>query len=522
MSAETSSPEFDYVVVGGGTAGAVVGARLSEDPDVTVCVLEAGPSDVGDENVLRLERWMGLLESGYDWDYPVEPQENGNSFLRHARAKVLGGCSSHNSCIAFWAPAEDLDEWGAGGCTGWSAADCFPLYRRLENNDAPGDHHGRSGPVRLRTVPGNDPCGRALLEACAAAGIPTTPFNTGTTLVRGAHWFQINALEDGTRSSASVSYLHPVLGKRPNLEVRTGLQAKRLLFAGDGRCTGVEYLHADPVHAHAAAVRARREVVVACGAIDSPKLLMLSGIGPAEHLREVGVDVRVDSPGVGSNLQDHPEGVIMWEAKRPMVKSSTQWWEIGIFADTRQGLDRPDLMFHYGSVPFDMNTYRRGYPTSENAFCLTPNVTRARSKGTVRLRSRDFRDKPEVDPRYFTHEHDIRVMTYGLRLARVIVAQSPMADWAGTELAPGAGAVSDEELFGYIRDTHNTVYHPAGTVRMGADADGGSPLDARLRVKGVRGLRVADASVMPFLPAVNPCITTMMIGEKCADMIKED
>ncbi|WP_338674930.1 GMC oxidoreductase [Streptomyces sp. SCSIO 30461] len=518
MTSDRPLAEFDHVVVGGGTAGAVIAARLTEDPEVTVCLVEAGPSDVGEDGILRLDRWMALLESGFDWDYPVEPQENGNSFLRHARAKVLGGCSSHNSCIAFWAPAEDLDEWGAMGCTGWSAADCFPLYRRLETNDGPGEH-GHSGPVHLRQVPPLDPCGRALLEACAAAGIPRTPFNTGTTVVRGADWFQINCFPDGTRASASVSYLHPVLGRRPNLEVRTGRQARRLLFAEDGRCTGVEYLEPDAVHT--GAVSARREVIVCCGAIDSPKLLMLSGIGPADELRAVGVDVRVDSPGVGSNLQDHPEGVIMWEAKQPMVTSSTQWWEIGIFTDTEPGLDRPDLMFHYGSVPFDMNTYRRGYPTTDNAFCLTPNVTRARSLGTVRLRSRDFRDKPKVDPRYFTDEHDIRVMTHGLRLAREIVAQSPMADWAGDELAPGPGARSDEELFAYIRETHNTVYHPACTVRMGADDDPRAPLDARLRVKGVRGLRVADASVMPFLPAVNPCITTMMIGEKCADLVRE-
>jgi choline oxidase len=509
--------EFDYVVVGGGNAGAVVAARLTEDPDVTVCVLEAGPSDVGDDNVLRLDQWMALLESGYDWDYPVEPQDNGNSFMRHARAKVLGGCSSHNSCIAFWAPAEDLDEWGTLGCTGWSAADCFPLYQRLETNDAPGDHHGRSGPVTIRTVPGTDPCGAALLEACAEAGIPTTPFNTGKTVVRGANWFQINAREDGTRSSASVSYLHPILGKRPNLEVRTGVQAKKLAFDGT-RCVGVDYLDPDLIHTRT--VRARREVVVSCGAIDTPKLLMLSGIGPAEHLRSVGVETLVDAPGVGENLQDHPEGVIMWEAKQPMVTKSTQWWEIGIFADTEPGLNRPDLMFHYGSVPFDMNTYRHGYPTSENAFCLTPNVTRARSTGTVRLRTRDFRDKPKVDPRYFTHEHDVRVMTYGLRLARKIAAQSALSEWAGAELAPGPDAQSDGELLDYIRRTHNTVYHPACTVKMGAPDDSAAPLDPQLRVKGVSGLRVADGSVMPFLPAVNPCITTMMIGEKCADLLK--
>ncbi|WP_024874531.1 GMC family oxidoreductase [Saccharomonospora piscinae] len=511
--------EFDYVVVGGGTAGAVVAARLSEDGNTSVCLVEAGPSDVDDQAVLRLDRWMALLESGYDWDYPVEPQVNGNSFLRHARAKVLGGCSSHNSCIAFWAPAEDLDEWASLGLPGWSAADMFPLYRELENNDGPGEHHGRSGPVRIRSVPPHDPAGSALLRACEQAGIPTTGFNSGTTVTHGANWFQINAREDGTRASASVSYLHPVLGRRPNLAVRTGVRAKRLTFDGL-RCTGVEILGEDLVHSEQ--IRARRDVVVSCGAIDSPKLLMLSGIGPAEELAGFDIDVLVDSPGVGRNLQDHPEGLVQWEARKPMVAESTQWWEIGIFTTTEPSLDRPDLMFHYGSVPFDLNTLRHGYPTTENGFCLTPNVTRARSTGTVRLRTPDFRDKPRVDPRYFTDPHDMRVLTYGIRLARSIVAQPAMREWAGEELAPGPATVTDEEIADYITRTHNTVYHPACTVKMGPASDPMAPLDERLRVRGVSGLRVADGSVMPFLVAVNPGITTMAIGEKAADLLAED
>lgn len=511
--------EFDYVVVGGGTAGAVVAARLSEDPDTSVCLLEAGPSDVDDPAILRLDRWMALLESGYDWDYPVEPQRNGNSFLRHARAKVLGGCSSHNSCIAFWAPAEDLDEWASLGLPGWSAADLFPLFRRLENNDAPGDHHGRNGPVRIRSIPPHDPAGVALLEACEQAGIPRAEFNSGTTVTNGANWFQINAFEDGTRASSSVSYLHPVMGRRPNLEVRTGVRAKRLTFDGL-RCTGVDILTEDLVHSEH--VAARGEVIVSCGAIDSPKLLQLSGIGPAEELAGFDIDVLVDSPGVGRNLQDHPEGLVQWEARKPMVEESTQWWEIGVFTTTEPGLDRPDLMFHYGSVPFDLNTLRHGYPTTENGFCLTPNVTRARSTGTVKLRTPDFRDRPKVDPCYFTDPHDMRVMTYGIRLARRIVSQPAMREWAGAELAPGPEAQTDEELADYIVKTHNTVYHPSCTVKMGPASDPFAPLDERLRVRGVERLRVVDGSVMPFLVAVNPCITTMAIGEKAADMIVED
>ncbi|MGQ0772900.1 MAG: GMC family oxidoreductase [Pseudonocardiales bacterium] len=509
---------FDYVVVGGGTAGAVVAARLSEDPTITVCLLEAGPSDTGDENVLRLNRWMQLLESGYDWDYPIEPQQHGNSFVRHARARVLGGCSSHNSCIAFWAPAEDLDDWSARGATGWSAAECFPLFRRIERTEAPGAHHGRYGPVRIRTIAPVDPCGVALLQACEQVGIPRSPFNSGTTVLRGANWFQINARADGTRCSASVSYLHPALD-RPNLDVRTGLLAKRLLFAGR-RCTGVEYRTGDLVRS--ASVTAQREVVVSCGAIETPKLLMLSGIGPAEHLREMGIEVLLDAPGVGENLRDHPEAVVQWEAARPMVRQSTQFWEIGIFATTSEALDRPDLMFHYGCVPFDRNTVRHGYPTTDNGFCLTPNVTAARSRGTVRLRTRDFRDKPRIDPRYFTDEHDMPVMLDGVRLARAIAAQPALRPWVRRELTPGPDATSDDELTDYVKATHNTVYHPCGTVMMGAENDPLAPLDARLRVKGIAGLRVADGSVMPTLLAVNPALTTMMIGEKCADLLRAD
>ncbi|MGH3801030.1 MAG: GMC family oxidoreductase, partial [Pseudonocardiaceae bacterium] len=410
------SEEFDYIIVGGGSAGCVLAARLSEDPSVTVCLVEAGPSDVDDPRILRLEQWVDLLGSDYDWDYPIESQEKGNSFVRQSRAKVLGGCSSHNSCIAFWPPREDLDEWAAMGGEGWSADECWPLIKRLESNDGPGDHHGRSGPVTLRQIPPHDPRGVAVLQAAAEVGLPTVRFNEGVTITEGAGFFQINADDDNTRMSASRAYLHPIMGWRGNLVVRTDAWVKQVLFDADKRATGVAYF--DSTSLQYDTVNARREVILCAGAIDTPKLLMLSGIGPAEHLRDVGIDVLIDSRGVGSNLDDHAEGLVMWEASQPMVTHSTQWWEIGLFARTEPGLDRPDLMMHYGSVPFDLNTLRWGYPTTSNGFCLTPNVTRGRSRGTVRLRTRDFRDRAAVDPRYFTDPdgHDIRVLLAGITL----------------------------------------------------------------------------------------------------------
>ncbi|MCP9276058.1 GMC family oxidoreductase [Mycolicibacterium arenosum] len=509
---------FDYVIAGGGTAGCVLAARLSENPDVTVCLVEAGPSDVGDDAILVLAEWMHLLDSGYDWDYPVEPQERGNSFMRHARAKVLGGCSSHNSCIAFHPPAECLDEWVEMGATGWGSDEILPLVRRLTET------------VGLRDVPPDDPCGAAVLEAAAKVGLPTVAFNRGETVHKGAGWFQINAEEDGTRNSSSHAFLHPILGSRSNLEVRTNCWVSEILFDETNddsprrfarpSATGVRYQRPDLTGYDT--VSARREVIITAGAIDTPKLLLLSGIGPAEQLREFGIPVRVDSPGVGSNLDDHVEGLVFWDAAQPMVTTSTQWWEIGLFTTVDEGSAQPDLMMHYGSVPFDMNTLRRGYPTTDNGFCLTPNVTQGRSRGTVTLRSRDFRDRPKVDPRYFTDPegYDERIMLTGVRLARTIAEQAPLTPWIARELAPGPDAVTDDELLDYIHQCHNTVYHPAATARMGAAADPMAVLDPELRVKGVSRLRVVDASAMPKLPAVNPNITVMTMAEKCADLIR--
>ena len=371
-------------------------------------------------------------------------------------------------------------------------------------------------------VPPSDPAGVALLDACEQTGIPRAKFNDGTTVINGANFFQINRRSDGTRSSSSVSYIHPIMD-RENFTLLTGFRARQLVFDADKRCTGVDVV--DSAFGRTHRLNAHREVILSTGAIDSPKLLMLSGIGPAEHLAQHGIEVLVDSPGVGEHLQDHPEGVVQFEAKQPMVQTSTQWWEIGIFTPTEEGLDRPDLMMHYGSVPFDMNTLRlrlphhgerlqpdperhpRPFPRDRQA--AQPGLPRQAHGGSPLLhRSRR--------PRHARHggrhpqgPRNRRPAGHG-RMDR----PGALARRRGTERRGAAGL--------HPQNPQHRV-PPRGHRPHGSrDDDGMSPLDPELRVKGVTGLRVADASVMPEHVTVNPNITVMMIGERCADLIDPD
>ncbi|WP_255952121.1 GMC family oxidoreductase [Streptomyces odontomachi] len=498
---------FDYVIVGGGTAGCVLAARLTEDPTCRVCVIEGGPSDVGDERILRLRNWINLLDSPYDYGYTTVEQPRGNSHILHSRARVLGGCSSHNTLISFLPMPQDLDDWVARGCAGWGPETVLAYRHRLQNMIVPVAEKDRN------------PIAKDFVTAAAQAlGVPVVedfnahPFASGTGFFSLAY-----RAEDNTRSSSSVAYLHPVLD-RANLTLLLRTRAMRLLPDGDGRLTRVEARSADGART---TVRAERELLVCAGAIDTPRLLMLSGVGPADQLRELGIEVRVDLPGVGENLLDHPESVIVWETVRPLPPNSAMDSDAGLFLRRDTGDPRPDLMFHFYQVPFTVNTERLGYPPVEHGVCMTPNVPRARSVGRMWLRDADPETKPALDFRYFTDPegHDERTVVDGLKIAREVAATAPLRDWLRREVAPGPGVRDDAALSEYGRRAAHTVYHPAGTCRMGAPDDPLAVLDPELRLRGVDGVRIVDASAFPTLPTVNPMVTVLLLAERAVDLV---
>ncbi|ASU81978.1 oxidoreductase [Nocardiopsis gilva YIM 90087] len=513
MSASEST--FDYVIVGGGTAGSVIANRLTEDPDTSVCVIEGGPSDVGLDRVLNLRDWLGMLESDLDYGYTTTEQPNGNSHIVHSRAKVLGGCSSHNTLISFRPFAQDLDDWVAAGAEGWDNATVQAYADRLKNNIIPIAEKDRNQLIK------------DWVEASSTAtGVPVVEDFNAETSHRGGFNDGVGFLSisydpySGKRSSASVAYLHPIMGERENLTLLLETWADKLVFDGD-RATGVEV---ELASGERRTVSATREVILCAGAIDTPRLLMLSGVGPQDDLAKVGIDVRHDLPGVGENLMDHPESIIMWETSKDVPDNTVMHSDGALFIRRDKSDPRPDLMFHTYQIPFDDNTKRLGYesPAWGRAMCMTPNIPRSRSRGKLWLTSSDPKEKPALDFRYFTDPdgYDEKTIVDGLKIARRIAETEPFKSWIEREVAPGPGVTTDEELSEYGRRAAHTVYHPAGTCKMGAADDPTAVVDPQLRVRGLSGLRVADASVFPSMPSPNPMVTVLTIGERAADLIR--
>jgi choline oxidase len=502
MSGQSS---YDYLVIGGGSTGAIVAARLAEDENTSVCVVEAGPNDQGKPEILELQRWPALLHTEYDYGYKIEAQERSNSDIVQSRGKMLGGSGSHNICQAWRSPAHDLRDWEAAGATGWGPDDTRRYFDRVLE---------RTG---LEYTPPTNDAALSFIEAGKSLGYTERKMEADPEQ-EGVGWVALN-YRGGIRQSSSVAYLHPIMGKQPNITVMTDTQALRLTFDDQGNVNGVETTNGT--------LQARREVIVACGAFDSPKLLLLSGIGPADHLRELGIEVRADLP-VGEHLLDHPESGIVYETVRPIRQPDTVFCDAVLLSKIPEaGTDWPELMMwffsgHFESFTAGSATMDAPSPEGVSAFTIAADILHSKAEGRVWLRSPDPSAPPVIDPRYFTDPEgwDEKIMLAGMKLARKIGEQPALQSWIKRESDPGPEIQTDEDLAEYARKTAYTAYHPSGTCRMGAADDPDVVVDPELRVRGVGGLRVADASVFPTLPGCNPNITCMMVGEKAADLIR--
>ena len=523
--------EHDFVVIGGGTAGCVLANRLSAGPKTSVALLEAGGEARHPFIHIPLMAGLVYFMRSINWGYETEPEPHlDGRRIPWPRGKVLGGTSAINGMMYMRGNRRDYDGWRQLGLEGWDYASVLPYFKRAEGHGSRRDaFHGSDGPLRVNRAQSKNPLYGVFLEACEALGMARNDdFNGAEQEGVGRQDF---CIDRGRRVNTGHAFILPVR-ERPNLRVVLRAQAARLLFEGR-RCVGVAFRE----RGRQREIRARREVILCAGTINSPQLLQLSGIGAPEHLRSLGIEVVVESPDVGRNLQDHAGVYVQYACTQPVAlygllrpdraalaclraylfgtgPGTSIALEAGGFGRSREGLDAPDLQITFiPGLTLDVTRAKQG----RHGFLTHCYQLRPESRGEIRIAAADARTSPAIHANTLSAETDRRVMRDAVRLARRIMAQTPFDPYRGTEIAPGEDAQADDAIDAWIRANLTTVWHPVGTCRMGADER--AVVDAQLRLRGADGLRVVDASVMPLITSSNTAAPTVMIAEKAADMI---